>query len=158
MTQENLLLLREHADRALSIRQRRTTVATRVRACFECGARTNDGKPYCIAHLDLLPYPRAVRRSLEARQAEVARVREGGARAVELRGSRAREILALIDVHGAFTRHGLERAVELPSCAMESYLAAMEAAGLVRVERVAKTNKTKAPRFVVLPTRRGGAA
>jgi hypothetical protein len=37
-------------------------------ACATCGAPTSEGKPYCIAHLDSLPYARAVREGLTSRE------------------------------------------------------------------------------------------
>lgn len=99
----------------------------------QCRRRTTERKPYCIDHLDRLPYVRWLRRELAERAAEAsAAARPGGSWAVREDGSCARDIVAEL-ARGARTVERLARAADLSVRALQGYVAALERMGVVRV-------------------------
>lgn len=98
-----------------------------------CGRKTAEGKPFCIEHLDKLPYVRTLRRELAARAAEErVAATPNGSWAVSVHGARAKEIVQEL-ARGARTTERLALTTELTPAALAGYLEALERAGLVRV-------------------------
>lgn len=116
-----------------------------------CGRPTTERKPYCIEHLDRLPYVQDLQAELQMREAEeLAAAGRKGWRAVEIDGSRAREIIDQLAVRGAQTPKRLAITVEIKPSSLENYLAALERAGLVHTLTLGSRRGT--PRKVVTLT------
>jgi hypothetical protein len=116
-----------------------------------CGHPTTERKPYCIDHIDRLPYVKELQAQLAHRDAEeVAATSRRGWRAVDPTGSRAREIIDQLAVKGAQTPKRLAITVEIQPNSLESYLGALERAGLVRTLTLGSRRGT--PRRVVTLT------
>jgi predicted ArsR family transcriptional regulator len=115
---------------------------------------TTERKPYCIEHLDRLPYVRELQAQLFSRDAEeeAAATRKGW-RAVDPAGSRAREIIDQLAVKGAQTPKRLAITVELRPTSLENYLGALERAGFVKTLTLGSRRGT--PRRVVTLTDEG---
>jgi hypothetical protein len=92
----------------------------------DCGKATREGKPYCSDHVDDHPYVRGLIEALAAREAEEARVRKRGARAVDLDGVTAREILGYVAIHGGRTVQRLARELNLDIQTIKGYARALE--------------------------------
>lgn len=122
-----------------------------------CGRSTTEHKPFCIDHLERLPYVRDLRGTLHGRESEeLEATRAKGWRAVDIGGSRAREILDQLAVKGAQSPRRLAITVEVRPAALESYVQALEAAGLV--ETLLLGSRRGTPRRVVALTPRGASA
>ncbi|MBI3724771.1 hypothetical protein HY251_12575 [bacterium] len=86
-----------------------------------CGHATTERKPYCIGHLDRLPYVRDLQAQLAEREAEeVAATTRKGWKAVDTFGSRAKEIVDQLAVKGAQTPKRLAITVEMRPSSLES--------------------------------------
>jgi hypothetical protein len=119
-----------------------------------CGHVTTERKPYCIDHLDRLPYVRELQAALFSRdQEEQAAFNRKGWRAIDTDGSRAREIIDQLAVKGAQTPKRLAITVEIRPGSLESYLGALEKAGLVKTLTLGSRRGT--PRRVVTLTEDG---
>ena len=133
---------------------RRPVPAREVCRVQGCGHVTTERKPYCIDHLDRLPYVRELQAQLSSRDAEeVAATSRKGWRAVDPTGSRAREIIDQLAVKGAQTPKRLAITVELRPNSLENYLGALERAGLVKTLTLGSRRGT--PRKVVTLTDEG---
>ena len=133
---------------------RRPAPAREVCRVQGCGHVTTERKPYCIDHLDRLPYVRELQAQLSSRDAEeVAAASRKGWRAVDPDGSRAREIIDQLAVKGAQTPKRLAITVELRPNSLENYLSALERAGLVKTLTLGSRRGT--PRRVVTLTDEG---
>lgn len=116
-----------------------------------CGHSTTERKPYCIDHLDRLPYVQELREALVHRDSEeAAAASRKGWRAVDPTGSRAREIIDQLAVKGAQTPKRLAITVEIRPTSLENYLSALERAGLVKTLTLGSRRGT--PRKVVTLT------
>jgi len=134
--------------------QRRLVPAREVCRVQGCGHVTTERKPYCIDHLDQLPYVRELQAHLASREAEEsAAASRKGWRAVDPSGSRAREIIDQLAVKGAQTPKRLAITVELRPISLENYLGALERAGLVKTLTLGSRRGT--PRRVVTLTDEG---
>jgi hypothetical protein len=142
-------------DRRQSQRAGRRPVPARE-ACHVpgCGRATTERKPYCIEHIDRLPYVQELQAELAHRDAEeVAAASRRGWRAVDTEGSRAREIIDQLAVKGAQTPKRLAITVEIRPGSLENYLGALERAGLVKTLTLGSRRGT--PRRVVTLTADG---
>jgi len=130
---------------------RRLVPAREVCRAQGCGHVTTERKPYCIDHLDQLPYVRELQAQLSNRDAEEqAATSRIGWRAVDPTGSRAREIIDQLAVKGAQTPRRLAITVELRPTSLENYLGALERAGLITTLTLGSRRGT--PRRVVTLT------
>ena len=120
-----------------------------------CGHATTERKPYCIDHIDRLPYVKELQAELAHRDAEemAAASSRRGWKAVELEGSRAREIVDQLAVKGAQTPKRLAITVEIRPNSLENYLSALERAGLVK--KLTLGSRRGTPRRVVTLTTEG---
>ena len=133
---------------------RRPAPAREVCRVQGCGHVTTERKPYCIDHLDRLPYVRELQAQLSSRDAEeVAAASRKGWRAVDPDGSRAREIIDQLAVKGAQTPKRLAITVELRPGSLENYLGALEKAGYIKTLTLGSRRGT--PRRVVTITDEG---
>ncbi len=115
---------------------------------------TTERKPYCIEHLESLPYVQDLQAQLLQReQEELAAAGKKAWRAVDPEGSRAREIIDQLAVRGAQTPKRLAITVEIRPNSLENYLSALERAGLVRTLVLGSRRGT--PRRVVTLTEEG---
>jgi len=92
-----------------------------------CANDTNGRKPYCIDHLEYLPYVKEL-------LAEVARRETPGANDTS---GPAEDILDHLEVHGASTIGRIAREVRIPKKRLEPCVAALERAGIVETKQVA---------------------
>lgn len=99
-------------------------------SCWKCGNFTAFGKPWCILHLDQLDYVQQIKRELEVRAHEEANAHKKFAR-IDLKGTRATEILDLIAYRGALTLSRISSELDLPRKALKGYLARLEQAGML---------------------------
>lgn len=90
-----------------------------------CSETTTSSKPFCIQHIEELPY---VKKLLE----EIAR-RESLLGDSDPSGPDAADVLRQLDVHGAMTLPRLAREIELVPERLMKILRALEAAGRVSV-------------------------
>lgn len=101
--------------------------------CLEpmCGDRATGGLPWCRAHRK--GKGRAIRLAAElvARERELAAIAEQGPRAVDVHGSRARELLDLLEVRGPLGLWTLAQALDVSEEAALVYLTALEREKLV---------------------------
>ena len=133
---------------------RRPVPAREVCRVQGCGHVTTERKPYCIEHIDRLPYVQELQAELAHRDAEeVAAASRRGWRAVNTDGSRAREIIDQLAVKGAQTPKRLAITVEIRPNSLENYLGALERAGLVKTLTLGSRRGT--PRKVVTLTNEG---
>lgn len=115
---------------------------------------TTERKPYCIEHLDRLPYVKELQAALLHRdEEEDAAASRKGWKAVDTEGSRAREIIDQLAVKGAQTPKRLAITVEIRPTSLENYLGALERAGLVKTLTLGSRRGT--PRRVVTLTDTG---
>lgn len=119
------------ALRLQDIQGARRTAQCREPGCTESGA---GGKPVCLQHLGRMRYARRLELELAAREYELARVLQVGARAVDVRGTRALELLDLLETHVAHTAGALAIRMDVPTLALERYAEALQRAGLVVVD------------------------
>jgi hypothetical protein len=90
-----------------------------------CLQTTTANKPYCLDHLDELPYVRQL-------MAEIAR-REASGGDLDPKGPEADELLLQLSVHGAMTLPRLGREIEIPPERLLRLVRVLEKAGRVRV-------------------------
>ena len=152
---------RTRKTRILSLEQRRGRRSARLPVPARefcrvqgCGHPTTERKPYCIEHLDRLPYVKELQEQLARRDAEeTAATGRKGWKSVDPVGSRAREIIDQLAVKGAQTPKRLAITVEIRPSSLEGYLGALERAGLVRTLTLGSRRGT--PRKVVILTEEG---
>ena len=120
-----------------------------------CDHATTGRKPYCLDHIDRLPYVASVESEIARREAEVkvAETRRGW-RKLDASGAAAREIVHELAVKGPQSPGRLAKTVEVVKGALEGYVSALESAGVVkRVE-----TKRSRGRVLTLVTLVEGAA
>jgi len=101
-----------------------------------CGQVTSDKKPYCVDHIDRLPYVAQVRDELARREAEtLAAATRRGWRGIDTTTGAAREIVHELAVKGAQTPGRLAKSVELNMDQVEGYVSALERAGIAKLVR-----------------------
>lgn len=95
--------------------------------CFHenCSETTTGNKPFCLMHLEQLPY---VRRLLD----EIARREERGSD-TDPAGPDAADVLRQLEVHGAMTLPRLAREIELVPERLVKLLRALQTAGQVHL-------------------------
>lgn len=94
-----------------------------------CERATTERKPYCIDHLELMPYVANILKQLAERDAQDA----AGWRTSNVNCIRAREIATLLALHGAQTEHGLaSRLADITLKALRGYLMLLEEAGYAK--------------------------
>jgi len=106
--------------------------------CQVCKEPTSDGKPYCIKHIEQLPQSLAVQSKIEARDEELRVIAARGARAVDLEGVCAREVLAVL-AQGPQTVKKLTVALDMPPAVRDALVSALSRAGKIKtIESVVK--------------------
>ena len=98
-----------------------------------CGDSTRLGKGYCTEHVSQQPYVRSLLARLEHRAAEVRSVRRRGARAVDVHGEVAQELIAALDASGRQSLGRLSRELGLSAQVLQSYVHALRDAGFLRI-------------------------
>jgi hypothetical protein len=93
-----------------------------------CHQLTTGRKPYCLDHLDNLPYVHWLKTELERRRSGAA---TGSMDAVA-------DIVEHLEVHGAVTLGALAREVQMPMKRLDSCVAKLQKAGLVEKDTLAK--------------------
>jgi len=99
-----------------------------------CMAPTTGNKPYCLDHLEEIPYVRRLLDELARRERDSLRARAENK--VDIEGPSASEILHQLEVHGPLTAGRLAREVELPPTELARFLPALEKRGWIAVEVV----------------------
>ncbi|MEZ6187370.1 MAG: hypothetical protein R3F62_20455 [Planctomycetota bacterium] len=100
-----------------------------------CQETTRNGKPFCTNHVEHLPYVADLIDTLDARDAELARVQRRGARCVDPTGITAQEILLQLKLYGGRTIARLSRDLMLEEDVVESYGRALAKLGAVSIGR-----------------------
>lgn len=111
-----------------------------------CSAPTSERKPYCSDHvLSHLPLAQKLHAEVEARELEEARVAREGRAAVDLEGSRAIELLELLEAEGAAELDELSKLCGLTTDALRAYVHALVRAGRVseRMERFPRRRRSR---------------
>jgi hypothetical protein len=124
----------------------------------DCKGNATEGKPYCIDHLDNLPYVQLLKSVEVERTGEEHRARSprNKSHLINIQGSRCKEILAQLKVKGAQTPKRLAISTELNNIAIDNFLKALSNAGLIEDKLVGSRRGT--PRRVVMLTEAGQAA
>jgi len=112
------------------------------RPCEACGEATSNGKPYCIDHIDRLPEFGAVQGRIAAREAEISTIQRCGARAVDVSGECAREVLSILK-DGAMTLKCFRHSLDMPQRVVDALLRALEKAGRLRKLEVEIRGRTE---------------
>ncbi len=99
-----------------------------------CSASTTGNKPYCLDHIEEIPYVKRLLTELARREQDALRVR--ARRDVDVEGPSASEILHQLEVHGPLTAGRLAREVELPPTELALFLPALERRGWIAVDVV----------------------
>lgn len=107
-----------------------------------CGKSTREGKAFCTDHVELHPYVRALLEQLEQRAAEDDAVRARGARAANLDGITAQEILQHLAVHGPRTEERLCRELNLEAKTLKGYVLALRREKRVRLGHTKRGSAT----------------
>ena len=100
-----------------------------------CSRATRENKPYCSDHVDQHPYVQGLLGKLEGREAEEARVRRQGPRAVDTESLTSNEILQHLSFHGNRTVERLARELNLEIKTLHGYVRALKQEGLVTLSR-----------------------
>lgn len=98
-----------------------------------CSNPTRERKPYCTEHIDQLDYVQQLKDTLASVEEEQALVRRRGAKAVDLSGITAQEILRELRLHGDRTARRLSRDLKLESELVDAYLRALAIGGEVEL-------------------------
>ena len=106
-----------------------------------CHASTREGKPYCPEHVELNPYIRELMAQLASREREEANVGKLGARAVDLEGITAQEILQHLRVHGSRTLKRLARELNISLKVLQGYTRALERRKLIALTQTDRGGK-----------------
>jgi hypothetical protein len=107
-----------------------------------CTTKTAENKPYCIDHIEQSPHAKRILDYLAEREVEEDRAtRPSGWKRIDVNGSRAREIMEYLAIHGAQSPKRLALKVEIAPAALDAYITALE--------------KAKAVRLLTLGSRRG---
>jgi hypothetical protein len=95
---------------------------------------TTGDKQYCVAHISRLPYVRRLLEELNRRAAEVeAATGKRNWRVATPLSGQARELVDQIAIHGAVSVARLGREMSIPKRTTESFVRALEAAGVVEI-------------------------
>ncbi len=125
-------------DRRLAAANEHRGLESSVCAVLACPNATSEGKPYCMAHLDRLPYVKRVKTELAQRDAEAAAALSRKRwRELDPTGSRAGELLEELALGGAQTVERLAVKLQIPVRAVLGYARSLEHAGLVRTIQLA---------------------
>lgn len=113
------------------------TSLTGTRGCHSsgCSHTTREGKPYCPDHVGQHPYVQEILSALEERRAEDDKVRARGARAVNLKGLTAKEILLHLTLHGSRTIERLSRELQIDNEVLLGYVRALVKRGVIDLGR-----------------------
>jgi hypothetical protein len=100
-----------------------------------CSDWTREGKPYCTDHVTHHPYVQSLMAELERRESEEQAVAKRGARAVDIEGTAAQELVQHLRVHGKRTVRRLARELNRDLEIQAHYVEALRRRGLVRTTR-----------------------
>jgi hypothetical protein len=100
---------------------------------FGCKKATTGRKPFCVEHVERLPYVQELQDRILDRQDEWEQVRSRGARAVDPSGLTALEIHQYVRVHGPCTIKRLAKDLSLSRSLLESYVRVLSSRRLLRV-------------------------
>lgn len=115
-----------------------------------CDLPTHEQKPYCTEHVELHSYPQQVLAEIEARAEEQSQVKRRGWRAVDLKGTTARDVLLELRLRGKRTTPRLSRDLVLPEKVVGAYVTAFAKQGWVTLGETARGIRLVSP--VALPS------
>ena len=107
--------------------------------CRTAGCRniTNERKDYCIDHIDRSPHAKVVAAGLAEREREESlAVGKSSWHLIDIRGSRAREIVENLLVKGAQTPERLAIEVDISPEGLEAYIEALERAKILKLHKL----------------------
>ena len=101
-----------------------------------CAKATTGRKPYCIEHIEALEYVKRLLEEIKARSAEEEKARIEDWRAINIQGTRSREIVEALRAKGIVSIKRLALDVDLPVEILDIYLRALRRARCVRMRQV----------------------
>jgi hypothetical protein len=119
-----------------------------------CGVATRAGKPFCSEHVERHPYVQSLLDLMAESDLETERVGRQGARAVDVDGLNAREILQFVRVNGERTVARLARDLNMHLPTLRSYVQALRRARLLSLGK----NKRGKPLIRIPGEKRRAAA
>jgi len=117
---------------------RRPSATSRLCETSGCLRATREGKPHCPEHVSENPYVRNILSTLAEREAEEAKVRSRGSRAVNTSGLTARELLLHLQLHGARTVERLSRELQLEVDVLRGYVRALSKKGVIDLSKTGR--------------------
>lgn len=96
-----------------------------------CKHATREGKPYCSEHVEQLDYVREVQGRIEAREVELVAVAKRGAKAVDVHGIVAREVLCSLWTYGERSVARLSRELNVDFELLLHYVVRLRRAKLI---------------------------
>ena len=101
-----------------------------------CPEMTTKKKPFCQVHIDKVTHGRTLSDELRQRKEEQARVLAAGDKGwkeVDTNGSRAQELINILEAQGSLTPEGLANKLIVDMKTLAGYIRALERIGRVRV-------------------------
>lgn len=93
----------------------------------DCPNDTSEKKPYCLEHLDRLPYVMRLEAELKAKEKEIAKAgTKNGWRHVKSNGLVCQEIVELLKNKGAMSPAQLAKSIEIKISSVTNYLTHLE--------------------------------
>jgi hypothetical protein len=115
--------------------RRRRHESTRGECHFVgCSAPTTGNKPYCLDHIEEIPYVKRLLAEVARRERDT--LRASARNEIDVDGPSASEILHQLEVHGPLTAGRLAREVELQPNELARFLPALERRGWIAVDVV----------------------
>jgi hypothetical protein len=113
---------------------RNTGSKSSSKSCDDTGCKktTREGKPFCPDHVDLHDYVQNIQAIILAQETERTEVEKKGAKAVDVNGNTAKEILLVLMMNGSRTLRRISREINLDNVLVQAYVDALEKAGKVR--------------------------
>lgn len=94
----------------------------------DCVQATREGKPFCSDHVERLSYVQEVQARIAARERELAEVTKRGARAVDIEGIVARDILLSLWINGQRSVARLSRELNVDFEVLKHYVSRLKKA------------------------------
>lgn len=110
-----------------------------------CGNKTRESKPYCPEHVEHHPYVSELVARLTTRERELQRVARRGARAVDLDGLMAEEIMLQLELYGSRTAERLCRDLQQELPVIQAYFQALARHGYVVLGETSRGNCLATP-------------
>lgn len=98
-----------------------------------CGTGTRDGKPFCIDHIERMPYARLLMAIVERRDTHIDSINQGARITLDARITA--EILAVISTAGSISPQRIAHVCGFPYKVVDVYVAALTASDHIQSTR-----------------------